>query len=100
MMNLEKQYLILWLTSEAAGLLLPEADESRIWGVLGQVQGETPGVGLWLKVESVASAPGDIGRAYDTPVTFLIPWHAVRTAQLLGAKPTDRPRAPGFLASP
>jgi hypothetical protein len=95
--DLVKQYVILWLSGEAARLLLPQADEERIWGVVGQVQGETPGVGLWLRVESIASVPGELSPPSESPVTFLVPWHAVRTAQLLGAKPTDLRRAPGFL---
>lgn len=97
-MDLDKQYVILWLTVEAARLFLPEADDSRIWGVMGQVQGETPGVGLWLRVDSIASVPGDLKQATAAPMTFLVPWHTIRTAQLLGAKPTDLPRVPGFLS--
>lgn len=96
-MDLSKQYLTLWLTTEAARLLLPEADESRVWGVMGQVQGETPGVGLWLRVESVASIPGDFSKVSAVPSIFLVPWHSIRTAQLLGAKPADLPKSPGFL---
>jgi hypothetical protein len=95
--DLVKQYVILWLSGEAARLLLPQADDEHVWGVVGQVQGETPGVGPWIRIESVASIPGEIGPPTDRPVTFLVPWHAVRIAQLLGAKPTDLHRTPGFL---
>jgi hypothetical protein len=96
-MDLAKQYVILWLSAEAARLLLPQADDEHVWGVVGQVHGETPGVGLWLRVESIASIPGEISPPSGTPETFLIPWHAVRIAQLLGAKPIDLRRTPGFL---
>ena len=95
-MDLTKQYVILWLSGEAARLLLPRADDDHVWGVVGQVQGETPGVGIWLRIESVASIPGEISPRSEAPVTFLVPWHAMRTAQLLGAKATDVPRTPGF----
>lgn len=96
-MDLTKQYVILWLHSDVARLLLPRADEDRVWGVLGQVVGETPGVGLWLRVEATASVPGELSETYETPMTFLVPWPAVRTAQLLGARQPDLPRTPGFL---
>jgi hypothetical protein len=96
-MDLTKQYVILWLASEAASLFLPRADDSRVWGLAGQVQGETSGVGLWLRVEAVASAPGEFTPNPEPFVTFLIPWQSVRAAQLLGAKLSDIHRPPGFL---
>jgi hypothetical protein len=96
-MDLAKQYVILWLVADAARLLLPDVDDTRVWGVMGQVQGETPGVGLWIRIESIASVPGDL-RAAPSPAVFLVPWHTIRTAQLLGARPADLPRSPGFLS--
>jgi hypothetical protein len=66
----------------------PVAD--RQWTFVGQVEGETPGVGIWIRIDEVTTPDGMVMPA-PGPYTTLIRWEWVVTAVLTADKPTGRP---------
>jgi hypothetical protein len=64
----------------------PVAD--RQWTFVGQVEGETPGVGVWIRISEVTTPDGMVMPA-PGPYTTLIRWDWIVTAMLT----TDKPAA-------
>ena len=93
-MDLAGKYLIAGIKDASARVLfdLPaEKSDSRAhrqWTFVGKVEGETPGVGVWLSIEEVATPDGMV-TSVSKPYTVLIRWDWVVTAVISGEKPVD-----------
>ncbi|MGH7312628.1 MAG: hypothetical protein ACREJV_05605 [Candidatus Rokuibacteriota bacterium] len=74
----------------------PVAD--RQWTFVGQVEGETPGVGIWIRIAEVTTPDGMVMPA-PGPYTTLIRWDWIVTAMVTAEKPPTVP-AIGFPAKP
>lgn len=94
-MELTKKYLTAALTDQAARVFfgLPASSASaglqdKQWMFVGKVEGETPGVGIWLRIEEVTTPDGMVMPA-PGPYTTLLRWEWIITAVTTDEKPTD-----------
>jgi hypothetical protein len=96
-MDLTGKYLVTWMSDEsldkAYGRLPGRSAASGEWTVIGQVKGETHGVGVWVAIESVTSPTGERTEmeteAYRLPT--LIRWEWIIGATASDTLPTSRP---------
>ena len=104
-MNLIGQHVTIWMTPTDlfAGVLgldhTPVGVEQRNLVVVGEVVGETPGIGLWVKLATVLNEDGKpvMPSIEQTTPTLLVRWeHSANarvfarnpsTAQVLGFRP-------------
>jgi hypothetical protein len=81
--------VVVWIYDEAARLFLglerPEEEESR-WAILGTVDREQEGVGLWLAITRLEERRGhEVTKVWTIqPEVCLIRWDFIITAQRLG----------------
>lgn len=93
MMELAGKYLIATIKDASARLLfdLPGSGPARSegqWTFVGRVEGETPGVGVWLVIEEIVNPEGMVTLA-PGPYTVLVRWEWILTAVMTSEKPTD-----------
>jgi hypothetical protein len=80
--------VVVWIYDEAAkrvlGLERPEEEESR-WAILGTVDREQEGVGIWLAITRLEERRGNVVTKVWTiqPDVCLIRWDFIITAQRL-----------------
>jgi hypothetical protein len=92
-----------WIYDEAAKLVLglerPEEEESR-WAILGTVDREQEGVGVWLAIARLEERRGNVVTKVWTirPEVCLIRWDFIITAQRLDEVTGDT-KITGFQAS-
>jgi hypothetical protein len=95
--------VVVWIYDEAAKLVLglerPEEEESR-WAILGAVDREQEGVGLWLAITRLEDRRGNVVTKVWTiqPPVCLIRWDFIITAQRLDEVTGDT-KVTGFQAS-
>ncbi len=96
-MELTGRYLTAAVTNGAArrlfGLPDPPASADGHWTFSGRVEGETAGVGIWLRTEEVATPEGMVMPA-PGPYTLLVRWEWVIAAVLTADKPPALPPMP------
>jgi hypothetical protein len=92
--------IIVWIYDEAAKLVLgldrPE-EEVRRWAILGTVDREQKGVGIWLAITRLEEREGHVVKKVWTirPPVCLIRWDFVIFAQRLEGETGER-RIEGF----
>jgi len=95
--------VIVWIYDEAARLFLglerPEEEERR-WAILGTVDREQEGVGLWLAITRLEERRGqEVTKVWTIqPEVCLIRWDFIITAQRLG-EVTGGTKVEGFQAT-
>ncbi len=95
--------VVVWIYDEAAKLVLgldrPEEEESR-WAILGTVDREQEGVGVWLAIARLEEHQGNVVTKVWTiqPEVCLIRWDFIITAQRLDEVTGDT-KVTGFQAS-
>lgn len=95
--------VVVWIYDDAARLFLglqrPE-DEVRRWAILGTVDREQAGVGVWLAIARLEERSGhEVTKVWTIQSEVcLIPWRFIITAQLLD-KVTSETKVTGFQAS-
>jgi hypothetical protein len=92
-MELTGKFITATIRDSSARLLfeLPATTGGRAqaqWTFVGRVEGETPGVGVWLAIEEIVNPEGMITPA-PGPYTVLVRWEWIVTAVLTTEKPTD-----------
>ncbi|HXH81366.1 MAG TPA: hypothetical protein VNN07_00390 [Candidatus Tectomicrobia bacterium] len=92
-MELAGKYLIAGIKDESARLIfdLPRTTSQGRdgqWTFVGRVEGETPGVGVWLALEEIVNPEGMVTAA-PGPYTVLIRWDWIVTAVSATEKPAD-----------
>src|SRR5262245_14077229 len=86
--------VVVWIDDEAAKLVLgldrPEEEESR-WAILGTVDREQDGIGVWLAITRIEERQGSVVTKVWTiqPEVCLIRWDYVVTAQRLDGETGD-----------
>ena len=101
-MNLAGKYLAFWVSGEALdrafGIYDAPSPAGERWSLMGRVVGETPGLGLWVSVESVTSPLGPTNQLKTpterAPTLFF--WVDIIGAVAFDAQPDKRPI--GFLS--
>jgi hypothetical protein len=92
--------VVVWVYDEAAKLVLglerPEEEESR-WAILGTINREQEGVGLWLAITRLEERRGNVVTKVWTiqPPVCLIRWDFIIMAQLLDGE-TGATKVEGF----
>jgi hypothetical protein len=87
--------VVVWIYDEAAKLILgldrPEEEESR-WAILGTVDREQEGVGIWLAIVRLEERRGNIVTKVwmIQPEVCLIRWDFIITAQRLEGETGER----------
>lgn len=93
-MDLAGKYLTATVADQSARLFfdLPASGgpPDKQWTFIGKVEGETPGIGIWLRIEEVTTPDGMVMPA-PGPYTTLIRWQWIITAVVTAEKPTDLP---------
>jgi hypothetical protein len=94
--------VVLWIFDEAARLFLGlhcPKDEVCRWAIIGTVDREQAGVGVWLDITRLEERQGnDVTKVWTVqPSVCLIRWNYIITAQLL--ENVTSTRIPGFQAS-
>jgi hypothetical protein len=95
--------VVLWIDDDAAKLILglerPEDEVSR-WAIMGTVDQEQEGVGVWLAIVRMEERRDNVVTQVWTiqPPVCLIRWEFIITAQLVDNVTTAR--ITGFQASP
>lgn len=91
-MDLAGKYLTATVSDQSARRFFDLPGSSgppdRQWTFVGKVEGETAGVGIWLRIEEVATPDGMIMPA-PGPYTALIRWESIIAAVVTAEKPSD-----------
>ena len=99
-MDMVGRYVGIWVTRDEVEKIfgLDPSSTARVFVLGGEVVGEAPGVGLWIKLDtvSVAGGPHDLfpDLAKEKP-RRLIRWEHIRAAELFEAK-LEMDRLVGF----
>jgi hypothetical protein len=88
MFELTDRYVILEVYGKVIAHLFAgqESQEETRWQLAGQVVGETPGVGCWLRMDGMVAPHGE-ERWIPSEVLYLIRWNWVLNATIFPEKP-------------
>jgi hypothetical protein len=91
-MEVHGKYLVTWLTTDSARAAFGFNEGRRAtWHLMGRIEGETPGLGLWITVEELLDTEGqrvELPEANKDAAT-LIRWEWMVGAVLWRSRPAS-----------